>query len=172
MTKQKIKFYGFLLILPVMALILGGCGKSLSQIAGEKATEALIENQTGGAAKVDINSGNVKVNTAEGSFESGANVKLPADFPKDVYVIDGNIIAAISNQENKGFSISIESDKSPEEVSVIYQDKLKNDGWKITGTMSFEGSSSVIAEKDTRTVSVIIAKNDNKTTVTVSIGTK
>jgi len=38
--------------------------------------------------------------------------------------------------------------------------------------MSFEGSSSVIAEKDTRTVSVIIAKNDNKTTVTVSIGTK
>jgi len=172
MTKKKFKFLSLLLILPIFTLILSGCGKSVSQIVGEKATEKIIENQTGGKANVDINNGNVKVDTKEGSIETGANVKLPADFPSDVYVIEGSMVAAMSDQANKSFTISIEINKSLEEASTIYQTELKKQGWSITGTMNFGESSSVVAEKDNRTVSVYINKSNDKTTVVLGVATK
>jgi hypothetical protein len=172
MTKQKFKFLSLLLILPIFTLVLSGCGKSISQMAGEKAAEKIIENQTGGKANVDINNGNVKVNTKEGNIETGSNVKLPADFPSDVYVIDGNMVAAMSDQANKGFTISIEINKSLDEAFAIYQDEFKKQDWKITGTMNFGESASVAAEKDNRTASVFISKSDDKTTVILGAGIK
>ena len=172
MTKQKFKFLSLLLILPIFTLVLSGCGKSISQMAGEKAAEKIIENQTGGKANGDINNGNVKVNTKEGNIETGSNVKLPADFPSDVYVIDGNMVAAMSDQANKGFTISIEINKSLDEAFAIYQDEFKKQDWKITGTMNFGESASVAAEKDNRTASVFISKSDDKTTVILGAGIK
>lgn len=168
MTK-KIKFFRLLLILPIFILILSGCGKSVSKIVGEKAAEKIIENQTGGQAKVDINNGNVKVVSNEGNFETGSDVKLPADFPSDVYVIDGKIIAAMSNQANKGFTLSIDAAISLEEASSIYQEKLKADGWRITGTMNYGDSSSVVAGKDKRTASVFMSKSGDKTTIVLGV---
>lgn len=172
MTKKTIKLSGLFIVLPALLLIITGCGKSVSQVVSEKATEKLIEKQIGGNTDVDINSGNVKMETKDGKFESGTNVKLPADFPSDVYVIEGNITAAISDQTSESFTISIETNKSVEEASAIYQEKFKSDGWKITGTMNFGDSSSVIAENDKRTVSVMIGKGDGKTSVVLSVGKK
>ena len=153
-------------------MFLAGCGKSISQRAGEKAAEKIIEKQSGGKADVDINKGNVKVETEQGKMEAGENVKLPSDFPQDVYVIEGAVKAVFSNQANGGYTISIETDKGLNEASAAYQEKFKSDGWKITGTMSFEDTASVTAEKDDRIASVIISKSDAKTAVTVSTGKK
>lgn len=169
---KKIKFFSLLLILPVFTLVLAGCGKSVSQIVGEKAAEKMIEGQTGGRTKVDIDNGNVKVETKEGNLETGSNVKLPADFPGDVYVIGGNIIAVMSDQANKSFTVSIEINKSLEEAAAIYQTELKKQGWNITGTMNFGDFSSVAAEKDDRTASVFISKNTDKTTVVLGVAEK
>lgn len=166
---KKIKFFSLLLVLPAFALILSGCGKSVSKITGEKAAEKILEKQMGGQANVDIDNGNVKVKSERGNIETGDNVKVPADFPSDVYVIDGKIITAISSPADKTFTISIDTDTSPEEASSVYQEKFKADGWKITGTMSYEGSSSVTAEKDTRTASVFMNKNGDKTNVVLGV---
>lgn len=172
MQKKKMKFYFLLPVLTLAILTLAGCGKSLSQKAGELATEKLIEAQSGGKANVDINGKNVKVQTEQGKFESGENVKLPSDFPTDVYVIEGTIKMAVTDQAGGGQTISIETAKSVEEVSATYQEKLKSAGWKITGTMNFGEGATVVAEKDNRSVSVIIGKSDDKTTVTIGVAKK
>jgi len=172
MTKQKLKLYGLLVMLPAMAITLAGCGKSVSQMIGEKVAQTAINSQTGGKANVDLSNNNVKVNSKEGSYEAGDNVKLPDGFPSDVYVIPGKIGSAITSASSAGFTISITTDKSVEEAAAAYQDKFKADGWKITGTMNFGESSSVVAEKDNRTASVIISKGDNNTSVVLSTGNK
>lgn len=170
MAKQKMKFYFLLSSAIILSLSLSGCGKGLTQKASEKATEKIIEKQTGGKADVDVGKGNIKVETEEGKMEAGENVKLPSDFPKDIYVIEGTIKAAISDQARESQTISIETNKSIDEVYSLYQEKLKSDGWKITGTMAYGEVSTVVAEKDNRTASVVISKSDNKTTVTLSTG--
>jgi hypothetical protein len=172
MQKQKIKFYILLPVLALAILALAGCGKSISQRASEKAAEKIIEKQSGGKANVDIDGKNLNIETEQGKMQAGENVELPADFPADVYVIDGTIKVAISGQVNEGQSVSIETDKNVGEVSNTYLEKLASDGWKITGTMNFGESTSIIAEKDNRTVSVSIARSDNKTTVTVIVAKK
>ena len=172
MKNQKVGFYFLLPVLAMTILVLAGCGKSVSQKASEKAAEKMIEAQSGGKADVDISGQNMKVETDQGKWETGENVKLPSDFPKDVYIIDGTIKMAISDQATGGQTISIETNKSVSEVSSTYQEKLKSDGWKITGTMNFGEASNVIAEKDNRTVTVAINKSDDKTTVTIGVGKK
>jgi hypothetical protein len=169
---KKIKFLGLLLFLPIFTFILSGCGKTVSEMAGEKAAEKIIEDRTGGKAKVDVDNGNVKIETKEGSFETGKNIKLPADFPSDIYIIEDNLTSAMSNQADGGFTISLETAKSLEEVSSVYQEKLKAEGWNITGTMNYGDSSSVIAEKDNRVVSVFSSKNSGKTAVMIGVGKK
>lgn len=170
MTTKKVYF--LLPVLSLMILTLTGCGKSLSRKASETAAEKIIEAQSGGKANVDFNGNNVKVETEQGKFEAGENVKLPSNFPDDVYIIDGNIKAVISDQSSQGQSISIEINKSAEEASAIYQEKLASAGWKIIGTMNFGGGATVIAEKDNRTVSVTINTSDDKTIVTISVAKK
>lgn len=174
MDKQtkKLKFFFLFPAMIILSVFLSGCGKSLSQKASEKAAEKLIETQSGGKADVDISKGNIKVETDEGKVESGEDVKLPADFPTDVYVIEGKIKSTISDQDNGGQTISIETDKSVAEISAIYQEKFKADGWKITGTMNFGDSATVAAEKDDRSASVIAGKSDNKTSIVITVGKK
>lgn len=170
--KKKIRFSGLLLLLPIFIFILSGCGKSISEMTGEKAAEKIIEDRIGGKANVDVDNGNVRIETKDGNFETGKNIKLPSDFPRDVYVIEDNLTSAMSNQADGGFTISLETGKTVEEVSSIYQEKLKAESWDITGTMNYGDSSSVIAEKDSRVVSVFSSKNADKTAVIIGIGKK
>ena len=174
MLNPNIKSLGLIAVIAISPLVLTGCGKSVSQIVGEKVAEKVIENSSGGKANVDVNSGNVKVETDQGKFETGDNVKLPSDFPKDIYVVEGSVKAAITDQSSGSFTVSIETDKSVSDVATLYQDKLKADSWKITGTMNFGETSSVVAEKDDRTVSVMASKSgsDSKTAVVISSGKK
>ncbi|MFA6105236.1 MAG: hypothetical protein WC725_01385 [Patescibacteria group bacterium] len=154
-----------ILLISSFTLLGLGCGKT--------ASEKLIERQTGGQVKVNEKNGNVKVDIgAGGTFESGVDVKLPDDFPKDIYVIEGKITAAIVDGSKKNYSISVDSTKGIEEISTLYQQKFKADGWKITGTMNFGDSSSVVAEKNGDTVSILIGKNGDKNSVVISVNKK
>jgi methionine-rich copper-binding protein CopC len=172
MTKQRIKICCLLPVLAILAILLSGCGKTITQTTSERAAEKIIEQQTGGQAKVDVNQGNVKVESKDGNIEVGQNVKLPADFPKDVYVIDGNLVSAFSEPTKGTFTVSIQTEKSPAQAAAEYQEKLSSDGWKITGNMNFGGTFSVIAEKDDRIATAMVSASDNKTTVIISTGKK
>lgn len=172
MQKKKIKFYFLLPVLTLAILTLAGCGKSISQKAGELTAEKMIEAQSGGKANVDIDRNNVKIETEQGKFESGENVKLPSNFPADIYIIDGTIKVAVTDQAGEGQTVSIETDKSVEEVSALYQEKLKSFGWEIAGTMNFGESATIVAEKDNRSVSVVVIRSDDKTTVSITVTKK
>src|SRR3989339_1335593 len=151
---NSIKFFG-LISVAILTLALSGCGQSTSEIIGEKTIEKMIEEQSGGQAQVDLDKGSMKIESADGTFEAGENTTLPTDFPEDIYVIEGKIISAITNPAIENFSVSIETDKNLDEVSAIYQEKLKDENWKITGTMNFGEAVSIVASKDGRSASVM-----------------
>lgn len=140
----------------------GGCGKK----AAEKTAEKSIEEATGGEADVDVDEGSIKINTNEGTFEAGEKVSLPSGFPSDVYVIDGDIVGATSTDEEY-YSVSIKASKSVSEVADLYESKLQTDGWTINMKLSFEDSVTLGGEKDNRTVTVGINKDDDGKTFVV-----
>lgn len=153
----------------LLALTIGltGCGKKAAEKAAEKATENAIEKATNGQADVDISGNTVSVNTDQGSYQAGGNVDLPAGFPDDVYVADGNITAAFSTTETNGYTVSIESSQSVSELKALYEQKLQSEGWNISLNMTFEGSASLSAEKDQRIVSIGMNPDDSGKTVVV-----
>ena len=66
-------------LVSVALLILTGCGKKPE----EKIAEKIIEQNTGGKAKVDITDQSVKVETEEGTMNmtTGKSAKIPESFP-------------------------------------------------------------------------------------------
>ncbi|PIS42246.1 MAG: hypothetical protein COT24_04245 [Candidatus Kerfeldbacteria bacterium CG08_land_8_20_14_0_20_40_16] len=160
---KKVTLIAMFLALFLLISGFGGCGKK----AAEKATEKAIETVTNGQADVDVSDNTVTINTNTGSYQAGGNVDLPSDFPDDVYVVDGNITAAITSVENNGYTVSIETTQSVNDLATLYEQKLKDEGWTITLTMAYEGTASVGGEKDNRMVSVGMNPNEEGKTIVV-----
>jgi hypothetical protein len=159
----------------IFAFVLAACqspAQKASEKVSEKIAEKAIEKASGGKANVDINKDQVNVKTGEGSMQVGENVQLPADFPKDVYVYEGTIKAAIKSNEKNGFTISIETAKPISEIKTAYEEKLKADGWQLTGTMDFGSSVSLVGEKDNRAVSVMIGSGDEINSIVLTVTEK
>ena len=168
MTK-KLLLAGTLFCLIFLLSACGYLGRKTQEKAAEKAAEKVIEGASGGKADVDINKENVNINTDQGSMQTGEDVQIPLDFPKDVYVFEGKIKSAIKSNENNGYTLSIETDKPANEIKAAYEEKLKAEGWKITGSMDLGGAVSIVSEKDKRTASVMISTGDNLTTIILGV---
>ncbi len=167
------KVKAFSMIIFGLVLTGAGCARTPSEYAANKAAKKLIESNTNGDVKVDVQNNNFKYKGNGVDLVTGADVKLPADFPSDVYINVGKLISAASFTSNQAFQVSIETGKSAAEAYQFYQDKLKADGWSITGTMSFGEVSTVTAEKDTRIVSAMISKSDTSASlVTITVSKK
>lgn len=160
----------FVFLSLILVITLTACGKSVSERISEKTMEKALENSTGGQADVDINDGNTKVKTDEGTVEVGENVSLPVNFPKDLYVPEGKILSAVSTAENEGYSVMVDTDKTMEELFSTYQTKFIENGWKITSTMNLGEMASVVAEKGGFTSAVTITKNDENVSVILTSG--
>jgi hypothetical protein len=163
-------------LLAVLAVTLSACGmigRKASEKTAENMAEKAIETSSGGQADVDIDGDNVNIKTTEGEMQAGESVELPANFPKDVYVLEGGKIkAAIQSNKENGYTITIETDKTINEIKEIYEGKFVTDGWKITGSMAMEGTISVVAEKDERVVSVIGGKGDENNSIVLTVTDK
>jgi hypothetical protein len=158
-------------VLPViaivaMALVVSGC-KSTSEKAAEKAWE----KATNGAADVDLDNNSVTINTNGGSYQAGENVTLPSNFPSDVYVIDGTLKAAMTQQTGNSFIVSVETSKSISQAKTVYEKEIVDDGWTITTNMTYGGTVTLMAEKSNRTLGVGVTEVDGKTTVNISTST-
>ncbi len=155
-----------LLIAPLAILtlfVVSGCGK-----VSEKAAEKAIEKSTNGAADVDLSTNSIRVNVNGSSWETGDSVSLPSGFPSDIYVVDGTIKVAYANTSDKGYTVSIETSKTPSEVQSTYNEKLTSSGWSIISTANYQGATSLQAQKDNRTISVGASSSDGKTTATIT----
>jgi hypothetical protein len=86
-------------------------------------------------------------------------------------VVEGTLKVAIANEAVNGFTVSLETPKSVSEVKSLYLQKLKDDGWTITTSMDIQGSSSIVATKGKRTVTVGISPNQSVSNTIVTIST-
>jgi outer membrane lipoprotein-sorting protein len=163
MTNKKIWLAALLVIAVVF---LGGCTKKMA----EKTTERAIEKNIGSQANVDLGSNQVTIETEQGTYQGGENLSLPSNFPDDIYVIDGKIIALMNVNDDFSHSLTISANKSVAEIKADYENKLKDKGWKIELQMDYGESAVVSASKADRTVTVSITDDNEGTTVTIVTG--
>lgn len=158
-----------ILSLLIIPLFLTGCGKTVSDRVAEK----MVENLSNGQVKVDINNKETKVETEYGTGKVGENVGVPSDFPTDVYVIEGVVKTSYKNAGQNGWTISVETSKSPTEAKTLYEQKLKDSGWTINSMLDMGTAITLGGVKGNRTVSVMISTDDSgKTTVIVGTSSR
>jgi len=152
-------------LIPVLAILIigAGCGKK----AAEKAAEEAVTLASNGNVNVKINSNTVTITTNGGSTvgQVGESVKLPDDFPSDVYVITGTITTAVKDSATNRFTVSLETTTAATAAYNTYKTELVSDGWNITASMEIGTGGTISASKDNRTTTVIVGTSDNKTTI-------
>lgn len=163
---HKNKFLILSIILVAIGFLFSGCTKKVA----EKTTEKIIEKNVGSEANVDLKNDQLTIETEQGVYQAGEQVSLPDGFPDDVYVIDGNIVAAMAMAEEQGYSVSVVTNKSVSEVKSEYEEKLKAADWNINLRMDYGESATLSATKANRTVSVSATASSDGTTVTIVTG--
>ena len=154
----------------ILVIGLSGCG---TESYMENKIEREMEKSLGQNVDIDMDGDAVKIKTDDGFFvESGENVELPSDFPKDVYMVEGKIKSVMKNPVGGGYSVSIETEKSVEDVKNIYTEKLPEDGWVLNMQMSLGEMAVVSGTKDASSVSVSITIQDEKTFVVLTVVTE
>jgi hypothetical protein len=132
-------------------LLLGGCGKSVSEKIAEKA----VENQTG----VEIDQGkdgSMKMKTKDGSFETGTG-KVPAGFPKDVMLPKGKITTSMNAKADgkQSWMVTVETDDVSKTSAELKSAWTKN-GYKIESELdqNTDGKQStmIVGKKGDQTV--------------------
>lgn len=161
MHKKKIVLLGVILLAAV--LVLSGC-----KSASEKAAEKAIEGATNGQADVDISTNTVTVNYNGGSYQAGGNVSLPDGFPSDVYIIDGTMTAAMTTNQSNGYTVSIDTSKTVNEVKTKYESELRDDGWTISSSTTFQDSMGIFASKGNRYCNVGASLTSGKVTAVIT----
>jgi len=149
------------MLIPAIAavIIIAGCGKKVS-----------IHTTNGDVdADVDVGTNSANININGSTLQTGDSVKLPSDWPSDVYVIDGTVKAAWSTP-NVSYSASLETTKSLNDAKTLYESKLSTDGWTITMNGSIDAHSAVIiATKGAKSAQVSIGDSDGPTVVILTV---
>ena len=150
----------------VCLMALAGCGKS----SDEKAIEKTMEENSGGAAKVDVSGNQIEISTGQGKVNvaSGESVAIPAGFPKDIYVYDGAKVLT-SMTMPQGHMLTLETADPASRVADAYQSAMAAAGWKQEMAMDSGTGKMFSYAKDNLHAQVTIdADSDNaKTMITV-----
>lgn len=156
----------------LVSLTTAGCG-AVAEKASEKATEQVIESQTGG--DVDVNAdgdGSVEFETDDGSFSVGTG-EVPADWPDDVPLPDDVEVlsgATTDTPDGKLVGITAATDESPEDLLAGLKDALGD--WEISGETTTSGDGSMTGaqwERDGRRVNFAATSGgDGQTSLTLS----
>lgn len=153
----------------VSSLVLAGCGQKIAQ----NQTERNLEKQMGGDYNVDMNNNTVTVEGEDGGkMTAGEDVELPADFPSDVYLVDGDLIGVAENIAQKGYQVTLQTEKTNEEVLEIYQEKFAKDNWVEENSMNMGGMLMLTGKKEGRTLTIASVPDEEgtgKTTLSVTI---
>ena len=76
------------LTVTIICFVFTGCGKKVGEKIAEKQIEAAAK-KSGVDASVDISDNNMTIKTKDGTatYSTGKGVKIPENFPKDVYIL-------------------------------------------------------------------------------------
>ncbi len=188
-------------LLAGLAAVGTGCGKAAQTVtekATEKVIEKSIAKDGGKAdVKIDSKSGKVQVKGTDASgnayevktdgdnktvnfkqtgkdaseMQIGEGAKLPADFPKDVPVLDGLQLQMVqAATEKKEFVVQGKSTLSMEKAAAFYKEKVPAQGWKELTTMNAGEMQTMQYEKDQRSLSVMLMKDGDAIMVSTQTG--
>ena len=156
----------------VMKSLKAKVSQTIGQKIGENMVEKAIEQSTGQKADVSADGNAVSVKTDNGSWSaSGAgDIKLPSDFPSDIYIpSDAKITFATSTQANPkdgskasamiGFTVN----QVVADVVSKYLDEMVKNGWTKESDADF-GARMINFKKDTRDVLVTVADSQGDKT--------
>ena len=168
---------GLMTVAVVLSGLIAGCGGKASETVGEKLAEKALEEaiEASGGEKVDVDvaedSLSIKVEDEGVELVMGEQVDVPDDFPKDVPIYPGaKVFGAISLKEDQQFTVQAKTSDSPDKVVDYYQKELAGNGWIEEMTMSQPELKMLTYSKDGRTVSAMVAKEDEGTVITLTVG--
>ena len=151
-------------------MVVFGCGEKGAEKAAEEVMEKAIESNMGGNAEVDIEKESLRIQTEEGemTMTAGDSVKLPADFPRDVFLYKGaNLSTAMELPE--GFNLLFQTKDDPSKVSEAYLTEMEAKGWSKEMTMDIGSRKMMVFKKDERIANVSIASHEEMTQITLTV---
>lgn len=157
-------------IMVAAMMLMFGCGEKTEKKAVEKMAEKAIESNMGGNAEVDIDDNSLRIQTKEGemTMTSGDSVKLPANFPKDIFLYKGaDINTAMELPE--GFNLMFQTKDDTSKVSETYLAEMEAKGWSKEMSMDMGSRKMLVFTKDERIVNVSIASQDEMTQITLTV---
>jgi predicted outer membrane protein len=162
-----------MMALVVIALLAFGCGEKSEKMAAEKMAEKAIESNFGGDAKVDIEKESIRIETDKGemTMTAGDSAKLPANFPKDVFLYkDADLKMAMELPQ--ALNLTFETNEAVSKVSETYLAEMTDNGWQKKMDMDMQGQKMMAFSKDERTVSVMISSDQSKTQIALTVATE
>jgi len=167
-------------VLVCSVVLVSGCGKakkSMSETMAEKLAEKTIEmsmkDEDGTSAKVDLSKGTMTIKTKDGetAVVSGEGASVPADFPKDVYVVKGAKIQ-MSMKTPDGYVLNMQVEQSTAKLAATYETELKAQGWAQEASFDMGDTRSLSYKKDDRQLAIVMNKSDESTTVMITVADK
>jgi hypothetical protein len=156
----------------VMRSIKAKVSQKIGQTIGENMLEKAIEKGTGQKADVSADGGTVSIKTGEGTMASSeeGNIKLPSDFPSDVFTYsDAKITFAISTPANAAngttasYMVAYSVDQSVADVVAKYKAEMAKNGWTVETEANY-GSMMIDFKKGNKNVAVTIGDSQGDKT--------
>jgi hypothetical protein len=194
-TQQKKSSNKTLLIVLVVIAVLGAItlvggyfvvkiaktkiSEKVGQKIGENIIERAIEQGVGENADVNAEDGSVSIKTDSGTFaasESG-NIKLPSDFPTDVFTYpDAKIKLSTTNPADSTegteafFMVAYSVNRSVADVISKYKEEMAKNGWTLKSEANY-GGMMINFKKGTREIFLTISEDQEgkNGTTTVSL---
>jgi hypothetical protein len=140
----------------------------------DKAIERALEDASGGRVDVDSDDGTYTVKTEEGTWSTSD--KLPEDWPADAPLYPGadvqGSVAAVDGGYGVGRYVGLLTSDDTAKVVAWYKSELVAKGWTVTTDISTGDGSMLGADKDERTLAVMVSPQDGKTAIGLTIATK
>jgi hypothetical protein len=120
-------------------------------------------------ANVDSGNGKVTIQTKEGStYTAGEDVRIPEDFPKDVFVYTGAKVKMCMSMPN-GWNLVLETKDSVDKALEAFKGKMTDGGWEKQMDLTTEGNHMVTYKKADRTAAVTISGSSGTTQISLVV---
>ncbi len=170
----------------LFVILTAGCGgsdeeetkKDLSQKFAESLIEGIVEHAASEDGKdididIDLNedgTGGITIKGEDGEevVFSGSTDEIPETFPKDVYLVKGEIesVGSMKSGEGEIITVIIKAEDSFKDAMANIKSEMKDNGWASTMNMNMGGESMQIYTKEDN--SVTITANNKKEVVEVA----
>ncbi|MFH0930075.1 MAG: hypothetical protein V1814_02375 [Candidatus Moraniibacteriota bacterium] len=142
--------------------------QKIGQTIGENMLEKAIEQGTGQKADVSADGNNVSIKTDDGTFAASGEgtIKLPSDFPSDVFTYpDAKITFAISTPANAAsgttasYMVAYTVNQSVADVAAKYKAEMTKNGWTMASEANY-GAMMIDFKKGNKDVAVTIGDSE------------